>query len=162
MKLKFLSIFLFALFATSFVFAQNNDSVNMQISDSGISVTSEDGSFMIHNDGASLNSNRFKDGDCFVNDKRVPCEDLGKGMFGLLVILPFLFLIIGLVLFVFWLMALIHALTKPIENKIVWVIVIVFVPFGFILYYFIEMRPFNKKMIAAYNAQVKSGQVENK
>jgi len=107
---------------------------------------------MIDNEGVSVNSNFDGRGDCSLNGKSVPCDTMAKGT-GLLLLILIFFFLIGLLLFILWIITLIHALTKPIENKIVWVIVIVFVPFGFILYYFIEMRPFNKKMMEAYKMQ---------
>jgi uncharacterized membrane protein YhaH (DUF805 family) len=63
----------------------------------------------------------------------------GVGMFGLLG--GFIGGIIGLALFVFWLWMLIHALTnKGLDGmgKILWVIVIIFLPFvGSLIYFFI-------------------------
>ena len=69
----------------------------------------------------------------------VMCGSIGSGIFGLLV---FLFTAaIGLACFAFWLWMLIHAITnKSIADteKIVWVIVVIFLPFvGSLIYFFI-------------------------
>lgn len=130
----------------------NTDQDSMMMDNDSITVTSERGSVMIDKEGVAINTNSDEQGNCTVNGKSVPCDTIAKGA-GLLLLITIFFFLIGLLLFIFWFVTLIHALTKPIENKIVWVIVIVFVPFGFILYYFIEMRPFNKKMMATYKAQ---------
>ena len=67
------------------------------------------------------------------------CGMIGSGIFGILA-----FLIMGaisLACFVFWLWMLVHAITnKGIADmeKIVWVIVIIFLPFvGSLIYFFI-------------------------
>jgi len=50
--------------------------------------------------------------------------------------------VIAIAMGIWWLLMLIHILTKPIEDKIVWLLVTLFVPFGFVLYYFIVKRKF--------------------
>lgn len=55
-----------------------------------------------------------------------------------------IFALIPLAFCVFWFFMLVHALTKPIENKVVWVIVLIFLPFlGALLYYFVVKRNFD-------------------
>jgi|GEM_PF-1692297 len=168
MKLKFLGAFFAVLLVTSSVFAQSLNVGGVRITDESITtgsdrgsvvidndsvyVSDERGSVMINNDGVAVNTNSNDQKNCTVNGKSVPCDAMAKGA-GLLLLIPIFFALIGFLLFIFWIVTLIHALTRPIQNKIVWVIVIVFVPFGFILYYFIEMRPFNKKMMEAYKMQ---------
>jgi len=81
---------------------------------------------------------------CQFNGKDVPCEAIGKGLLGLgLGVFAFLSLIC-LVYFIFWLIMLIHALSKPIENKALWVILLIVLnPLGAILYYFLVKRKFD-------------------
>jgi len=89
---------------------------------------------------------------CTVNGEEVPCpealQDFGDaagkavGIFsGVAIVLG----IISILWFIFWLMMLVHAATKPIENKAMWIILIViFSGLGAIVYYFVVKRKFNK------------------
>lgn len=168
MKLKFLSAIFSVLLVSGVVFAQDTGSVNMQINESGISVTSDQGSMMINDNGVSVDSTSYGKGDCSLNGKPVPCEQMGEMVGGALsgiLGFGFVILIIGLVLFIagfiFWIVTLIHALTKPVENKGMWVVVMIFTgAFGSLIYYFVEMRPFNKKMMDAYKTQNQSVPVQ--
>jgi hypothetical protein len=72
------------------------------------------------------------------------------GVFGLLVL--FLGAVVSLAGFVFWLWMLIHAITNkglPDSERIVWVLVIIFLPFiGSIIYFFIG-RPKGRSAVGA-------------
>lgn len=83
---------------------------------------------------------------CIVNGKEVDCaemtEDIASGIGSILKY--------GAVLWLFWLIwtifyiwMLVHAISKPIPNKIVWILVIFFLsPIGMIVYYFAIKRKF--------------------
>ncbi len=89
-------------------------------------------------------------GNCFVNGKEVPCAEalqqfksaVGLGIGAMVAIIA-----LGLAAFVVWLMMLIHAATKPIENKAMWIIILIFTGiFGAIVYYFMVKRKFGKTL----------------
>src|SRR5688572_8947761 len=74
---------------------------------------------------------------CEINGEEVPCPELS----GALVAIPILFMLIGLVGFVFWVMMLVHAVKNPIKDKAVWIIVILlFNLMGAVVYYFAVKR----------------------
>jgi len=61
---------------------------------------------------------------------------------------------IGIFSLVIWLVNLVHAIRNPINNKALWVIVmLVFGVFGAIVYYFAVKRPFNKVAAASKPTQ---------
>ena len=89
-------------------------------------------------------------GECTINGKEVPCEQLGnqlKGFVGLgigLFIVGFAFVIW---MTVFWLMMLIHAAKYDVKDKVVWILLMVFTGIiGAIIYYFVVKRDFNKQL----------------
>lgn len=56
--------------------------------------------------------------------------------------------IIGLALTIFWIMMIVHAASHPIENKAVWVLIIVLANWvGAIIYYFVVKRKFVKPAV---------------
>jgi hypothetical protein len=86
--------------------------------------------------------------NCTVNGREVPCEELGDqikgflgwGIAGFLVILA-----LGIWATVFWIMMIVHAATHDIENKAMWIILMVFTGIvGALIYYFAVKRKFNK------------------
>jgi len=88
------------------------------------------------------------EGTCTLNNREVPCEDIykaakpfigiGLGLFAFLAI-------IGILLTIFWIWILVHAATKNIENKALWIILlIIFGHLAAIVYYFAVKRPFDK------------------
>ncbi|MBD3270103.1 hypothetical protein GF376_01100 [Candidatus Peregrinibacteria bacterium] len=86
----------------------------------------------------------YAQANCTLNGQSVPCEELtpflGAGI-GIMIA----FLIIGFIIFIFWLWMLIHAATKPIDNKALWIILMVLLGFPVsLIYYFIVKRNFNE------------------
>ena len=85
---------------------------------------------------------------CEWNSQEVPCEQLyrtAKPFIGLGIGLILFFVLIGLLFAIFWIWMLVHAATKNIENKALWIILLII--FGFlaaIVYYFAVKRPFDK------------------
>jgi hypothetical protein len=85
---------------------------------------------------------------CRLNGREVPCEDLykaAKPFIGLGIGLFAFFALVGLLLTIFWIWMIVHAATKNIENKALWIILLII--FGFlaaIVYYFAVKRPFDK------------------
>lgn len=89
----------------------------------------------------------FAQGTCTLNGQEVPCDEVTKqlaGFLGLGVGFMILAAVIGIACFIFWLMMLIHAASKPIENKAMWIILMVLTGIvGAIIYYFVVKRKFN-------------------
>ena len=86
---------------------------------------------------------------CELNGKEVPCEELTQGAAGWilgggLVFLGIMMLLL-LVLTIFWIWMLVHAIAKPIENKAVWIVLMLI--FGIpvsIAYFFLVKRKFQE------------------
>ncbi|MCC7357616.1 PLDc N-terminal domain-containing protein [Candidatus Uhrbacteria bacterium] len=90
---------------------------------------------------------------CKINGQEVPCESLGKvaksavgygfGLFALF----FILMIAGTI---FWILMIIHAASKPIENRPMWVVIIVLTGLlGAIIYYFVVKRNFKEETTSA-------------
>jgi len=86
---------------------------------------------------------------CMVNGREVPCEELGNqikgflgwGIGGFLVIFALIILAT-----VFWIMMIVHAARHPINNKGVWIVVMIFTGIvGALIYYFAVKRKFNQQ-----------------
>lgn len=90
---------------------------------------------------------------CMVNGKEVPCEQAFQTLktwaglgFGAIIAF-FVLLVLG---FIFWLMMLIHASIKPIENRGMWIVILLFTSIiGAVAYYFAVKRKFNLEHTAA-------------
>jgi len=83
---------------------------------------------------------------CTVNGEEVPCEELGDAIGSMGAIL-FVFPLIMLVLFIFWLVMLIHAIRHEIDNKVLWILILLLVgPLGALIYYFVVKRPYTKML----------------
>lgn len=81
---------------------------------------------------------------CTVNGEEVPCEELG-GLLGAGLGLMAFMIILGIVGFIIWLLMIIHAASKPIPNKAMWIIIMVLLgPIGAIIYYFVVKRRFKE------------------
>ncbi len=85
---------------------------------------------------------------CTLNGEEVPCEVLeqqvGNILGASLAIFAVAF-VVGIVAFIFWLMMIIHAATKPIENKALWIVVMILTGIvGAIIYYFVVKRTFKE------------------
>jgi hypothetical protein len=96
----------------------------------------------------SIAGAQTQQGTCFVNGQEVPCEEAlqqFKSAVGLGIGAMVALIALGLAAFVFWLMMLIHAASKPIENKGMWIVLLVLTGIiGAIIYYFAVKRKFNK------------------
>ena len=86
---------------------------------------------------------------CTVDGRQVPCEELAEsaksffawGIGGFL----FIFTLIILAT-VFWIMMIVHAAKHPINNKGIWIVVMIFTGiFGALIYYFVVKRKFNQQ-----------------
>ena len=90
---------------------------------------------------------------CTVNGKEVPCEQAFQTLktwaglgFGAIIAF-FVLLVLGLI---FWIMMLVHASTKPIENRGMWIIILLFTSIiGATAYYFSVKRKFNREHTVA-------------
>jgi len=78
---------------------------------------------------------------CTLNGKEVPCDEVAKWLW----IAPLVIGIIGLFFFIFWVRMLLDAIKNQKENKLMWVLLIIFLNLiGTIIYYFVEKRPRDK------------------
>lgn len=88
-------------------------------------------------------------GTCTVNGKDVPCEEALKylkAFFGLGIGFIIGIVALGIWASVFWLLMIIHAATHEIENRPMWIIILIFTHvLGALIYYFAVKRPFNNR-----------------
>lgn len=93
-------------------------------------------------------SNTSSHSTCKVNGQEVDCAEMTANMkntFSVILKYWIVLGIIGLVATIFYIWMLVHAITKPIPNKIIWILVIFFLsPIWAIVYYFAIKRHFNE------------------
>lgn len=93
---------------------------------------------------------------CSINGKEVDCAEMGgkvKEVLGAVPLGNILASFVGLavvvlavLLVIFWTMMLVHAINSKIENKLIWILAIVFTGLvGAGLYYFIVKRKYQEK-----------------
>ncbi len=89
---------------------------------------------------------------CTVNGREVPCEELGKQIKGFLGGGLVFFLVVAAILIwamVFWIMMIVHVARHEVQNKAVWIILMVLTGIvGALIYYFVVKRKFGKKQAA--------------
>lgn len=74
---------------------------------------------------------------CTLNGEVVPCDDMPGWFWGLMAI-PLFFVVVATI---FWLWMLIDAIKYQQENKLMWVLVILFASFiGAVVYYFVAKQ----------------------
>lgn len=87
---------------------------------------------------------------CRLNGREVPCDQLyntTKPFIGLGIGIFIIIGIISLLFAILWIWMLVHAATKSIENKALWIILlIIFQGLAAIVYYFAVKRPFDKNL----------------
>lgn len=86
---------------------------------------------------------------CTVNGQEVDCAELGnkiKGFLGWSIGGFLLFIALGIWATVFWIMMIVHAAKHEVENKAMWIILMVFTGIvGALIYYFVVKRKFSKQ-----------------
>jgi len=86
---------------------------------------------------------------CTVNDQEVPCEEFISDFSGLLgwgLGIFVLLFVLGIWATVFWIMMLVHVAKHNSEDKIMWVLLMVFTGIiGSLVYYFVVKRKFDKQ-----------------
>ncbi len=96
--------------------------------------------------------------ECTLNGQVIPCEQLGKTITGFLgwgIIIFLIFFIIGILSMVFLIMMIIHVAKHDVENKAMWIVVMVFTGFiGAIVYYFVVKKDFDKKIIVSNQSPI--------
>lgn len=89
-------------------------------------------------------------GMCTLNGQQVPCDQLAesaKGFLGAGIAMFAVMFVVGIVGTIFWIMMIIHAATKPIENRAMWIIIMALTGvLGAIIYYFAVKRSFDKQI----------------
>ncbi len=144
-KIFFSLAIIVSLFSGSFVFADESKTQSM----SEVS-SKENPSIKIEFENFDQDGEDFKNikgefnGESLVLNK----EDLGAlgGIFALGFGALLLVLLFAIACFVFWIMMLVHAVSKPIKSKPLWIIVILlFGIIGAVVYYFAVKRSFKKE-----------------
>ena len=86
---------------------------------------------------------------CTVNGEEVDCEKVwggvkkAAGFFGGIAIL---FIVVSIAASIFWLFMFVHAAIKPIENKALWLVLLLFFNIiAAIVYYFVVKKEFDKQ-----------------
>lgn len=81
---------------------------------------------------------------CTVNGQDVPCDQLvdqAKGALGWGIGIFAVIAVLGIAATIFWLMMIIHAASHPIENRAMWIILMVITGIvGAVIYYFVVKR----------------------
>lgn len=84
---------------------------------------------------------------CKVNGQEVPCGDVSGALIGGGLIFVFVMLALGVVSLIIWIKMLIHAIQHGGDNKVAWILVIVFAGvLGAIIYYFVVKKPMDNQM----------------
>jgi len=101
---------------------------------------------------AVANQVAFAAAKCTVNGREVDCAELGnqvKGFLGWGIGIFLLFAALGIWATVFWIMMIVHAAKHNVENKAMWIILIVFTGIvGALIYYFVVKRKFSNQFSA--------------
>ena len=83
---------------------------------------------------------------CTVNGEEVPCEEMKSSILGLGLGIGFIFLLIiafGIFSLVFWILMIIHATKYNVDDKAMWIILMIFTGFiGALVYYFVVKRKY--------------------
>ncbi|MBI2669814.1 MAG: PLDc N-terminal domain-containing protein [Candidatus Yanofskybacteria bacterium] len=91
----------------------------------------------------------FAAAKCTVNGREVDCAELGnkvKGFLGWGIGSFFVIFALGIWAIVFWIMMIVHAAQHDVENKAMWIILMVFTGvIGALIYYFVVKRKFGKR-----------------
>ncbi len=75
--------------------------------------------------------------ECTLNGKPIPCDEMPKAFGLIFAILG----IVGLAVLIFWVWMLIDCIKRDFENKVVWILILVFTGIlGAIIYYFVVKR----------------------
>lgn len=94
---------------------------------------------------AVANQVAFAAAKCTVNGQEVDCAELGNKIKGFLGwgIGGFFIAALGIWATVFWIMMIVHAAKHDVENKAMWIILMVFTGIvGALIYYFVVKRKF--------------------
>jgi uncharacterized BrkB/YihY/UPF0761 family membrane protein len=79
---------------------------------------------------------------CSLNGKEIPCSEMPQWFWTIIMVMP----LVAIAGFIFWLLMLIDAIQNQEENKVMWIILLIFLNFlGAIIYYFSAKR--NRKHI---------------
>jgi pilus assembly protein TadC len=140
--MKKIFLVLSILFLGSFNFSHAKDEVEI-IDDSKPSISIEFNNFDKLGEEAKEIEKQFEGKDIQINysGRGEIGNIIGFGLFFL-----FLFLAISVFCLVFWILMLVHAISKPIKQKAVWILIILlFGIIGALVYYFAVKRDFDKK-----------------
>lgn len=85
--------------------------------------------------------------ECIINGQVRPpaeCEQLFRTVSGTILAFIVPLVIIGILLFIPWLIMIIHAAQNEVPDKTLWLVLMIIVPIACIPYYFAIKRPFDK------------------
>ncbi|MEK7159822.1 MAG: PLDc N-terminal domain-containing protein [Patescibacteria group bacterium] len=86
---------------------------------------------------AFMNARSALAATCTLNGKEIPCDQMPDWIWILFVVMGAL----GVLFFVFWVWMLIDALKNQTENKVMWVLLMIFFSLpGAVVYYIVEKR----------------------
>lgn len=90
---------------------------------------------------SSLSIFRIAQAACYINGQEVPCEEMPAWFGPVMAIFGFVMLLILVIVLVFWLKMLFHAISNPVPNKAMWILIIIFFGWlGALIYYFIVKK----------------------
>lgn len=151
MKKIFLTVFFsLLLLQTNFVFAKDQEVLVEEKAHPSITIQ--------FNDMDEL-SKEWSEVEKEFEDKEIhiDSEDAGAlgGILGFVLALVFFIVLVSLCAFIFWILMLVHAISKPIKSKALWILIILlFGIIGAIIYYFAVKREFKKKEEAIHAKKV--------
>jgi hypothetical protein len=115
--------------------------VNQNYNQTSTTTTSIDQTIPVYKTTSKITTN------CELNGKVVPCEQLNESFeqfMGWGIGIGILFFIIGVLVFIFWISMIVHAVKYPIEHKPIWILVLILGGIlGAIVYYFAVKKPYN-------------------
>lgn len=91
---------------------------------------------------AETSTENSADGNCIANGQKTDCAEVGKIFKGVGIALIALIVFL-IAISIFWLFMFIHAIIKPIENKVLWIVLLFVFSFpAAVVYYFVVKRKF--------------------
>src|ERR1700722_6199306 len=96
-------------------------------------------------------ADRMATATCTLNGQPTSCKDAAGAIAGVGLFFV-LFIIFCIVSTIFWIISLVHVLThEDVNDRVLWIVVIIFVPFGAWVYFFGPRRKYKKQHTIAPN-----------
>lgn len=98
----------------------------------------------------AVSDSAFAQATCTLNGKDVPCEQLeqeAKGFLAYGAAGALIMIVAGIAMTVFWIMMIVHAASHEVDNKAMWIILMIFTGIiGALIYYFAVKRKFKPSL----------------